>query len=320
LAESQLSCGAGTEKYAAAHWETPRMAPARGTRTLEREVATSICRVQLVSTDWNAPIEIAAETVDHRLQLSLLPQTKGGTACFPRLWGPHRFASVGEVFFYPAGQMLHVRAECKRQESIVCIFKPEMAARFLDSTIEWTTNRLVAGLDIANPAIRNLLLRLAQELRQPGHASDTYVELLAGQMLIELSRYFLNVGQTEAGGGLSPWRLKLIDERLREDGPVPTLTELAELCNLSVRHLTRAFRATRGRSIGDYIAEQRMERAKVLLLSGIAVRAVSQQIGFNSPNNFSSAFRRMSGESPREFVMRSARAKGPSPVGEPVMV
>jgi AraC family transcriptional regulator len=296
------------------------MAPLKGTRTVEREVATSVCRVQLVSTDWDAPIEIAAETVDHRLQLSLLPQTKGGTACFPRLWGPHRFTSVGEVFFYPAGQMLHIRAECERQESIVCIFRPEAVARFLDGTIQWTTNRLVAGLDIANAMIRNLLLRLAQEMRRPGYASETYVELIAGQMLIELSRYFLNVGQTEAGGGLSPWRLKLIDERLRDGAPIPTLTELADLCSLSVRHLTRAFRATRGRSIGDYIAEQRMERAKILLLSGVAVRSVSQQIGFSSPNNFSSAFRRMIGESPREFFVRSARAKGSSPAGELVTV
>ncbi len=282
-----------------------------GTRTVAREVATRFCRVQLVSAEWDAPIEIAGETADHHLQLSLLPQPKNGTACFPRLWGPHRFMPMGEMFFYPPGQILHIRAECRHQEAIVCIFNPEAVAHYFDGAVEWTGSRLIAGLDIANTGMRNMLLRIAQEMRRPGFASEAYIELMAGQMLIDLTRYLLGIGQSETGGGLSPWRLKLIDERLRDGGLLPTLRELADRCNLSVRHLTRAFRASRGRSIGDYIAEYRMERAKSLLLSGVAVRTVSKEIGFTSANNFAVTFRRMTGESPREFKARRAFNKEP---------
>jgi AraC family transcriptional regulator len=284
------------------------------TRTIVREVATRFCRVQLVSADWQAPIEFEAETAEHYLQLSLLPQPKNGLACFPRLWGPHRFTPMGEMFFYPPGQVLHIRADCRHQEAIACIFTPDAAARYFDGAVEWTSSRLAAGLNIANTAIRNMLLRIAQEMRRPGFASDTYIEMMAGQMLIELTRYLLGIGQTEPGGGLSPWRLKLIDERLRDGGPLPTLSELADHCNLSVRHLTRAFRASRGRSIGDYIAEYRMERAKILLLSGVAVGSVSEEIGFTSANNFSVTFRRMTGESPREFKARRTLGKERSPL------
>jgi AraC family transcriptional regulator len=285
----------------------PDMGAMATSRTIEAEVTTGICRAQLVRADWNEPIEVSGETFEHYLQLSLLPHAKNGLACFPLLWGPRRFAPVGEIFFYPAGQLIHVRSECQHQQSIVCTFDPAAVTKFFDHTMQWTEGRLIAGLDIADAVIRSLLFRIGQEMLMPGFASETFVELMAGQVLIEVSRYIFNVGHSEAGGGLSPWRMKLIDERLRDGASQPTLGELAELCRLSVRHLTRAFRASRGRSIGDYIAEHRMERAKMLLSSGLAVKSVAQQMGFTSSNNFTAAFRRMTGECPREFMVRAVR-------------
>lgn len=281
-----------------------------GARIIEREVATSICRTQLVSADRIGPIELVGKSQEHYLQLTLLPQAKCGEVCYPQHWGRQRFAPVGEVFFYPAGQLMHVRADCPRQEAVVCIFEPEAAARFLDGAFDWDDGRLAAGLNVANAAVRNLMLRVAQEMRRPGYASATLIEAVAAQMLIELARYFQGIEHPDAGGGLAPWRMKLIDERLRDGMTVPTLEELAALCKLSVRHLTRAFRASRGKSIGDYIAEQRMEQAKALLLSGVPVKVVSQRIGFTSSNNFSAAFRRMTGESPREFMVLRTRGCG----------
>jgi AraC family transcriptional regulator len=285
----------------------PDMGAVATRRTVEAEVATGICRAQLVRADWSEPIEVSGETSEHHLQLSLLPHARNGLACFPRLWGPHRFKPVGEIFFYPAGQLIHVKSECQHQQSIACTFDPPAVTKFLDNTMQWTEGRLVAGLDIANAAIRSLLFRIGQEMLMPGFASETFVELMAGQVLIEVSRYIFNVGPSDAGGGLSPWRMKLIDERLRDGASQPALSELAELCKLSVRHLTRAFRATRGRSIGEYIAEHRLERAKMLLSSGLAVKCVAQQMGFTSANNFTAAFRRMTGECPREFMVRTVR-------------
>src|SRR3546814_2063878 len=52
---------------------------------------------------------------------------------------------------------------------------------------------------------------------------------------IELARYCERINDVQSGGGLSSWRLRLIDERLHEVRDAPTLTELAELCKLSVR-------------------------------------------------------------------------------------
>jgi AraC family transcriptional regulator len=96
----------------------------------------------------------------------------------------------------------------------------------------------------------------------------------------------------------------MIDERLAQSGAPPSLTELAGLCGLSVRHLTRAFRTSRRRSIGDHIAECRIEQAKQLLGSGVSVKAIACTLGFSSPAALSTAFRRATGERPRDYLQR----------------
>jgi AraC family transcriptional regulator len=79
-------------------------------------------------------------------------------------------------------------------------------------------------------------------------------ELLMGQVTIELARHCQALKDSPAAAGLAAWRLRRIDERLAEAGPPLSLDELAALCALSARQLTRGFRASRGRALGDHIA------------------------------------------------------------------
>jgi AraC family transcriptional regulator len=202
---------------------------------------------------------------------------------------------------------VQARSDCRRQRSIICIFDPVAVAAWFGDELEWTDSRLRGSLNIVNPNIRSLLFRIGEEMRNPGFASETMIELMAGQAALELSRYLLGIGESKAPGGLSPWCLKLIDERLTDAGTPPSLHELATLCNLSVRHLTRAFRASRGRSIGSYIAERRIERARELLESGMSVKSVAYATGFRAPSNFAAAFLRATGQTPRQYRQRAGR-------------
>jgi AraC family transcriptional regulator len=167
--------------------------------------------------------------------------------------------------------------------------------------LSWTDRQLKAGLDIEDANIRGLLLRLAQEARHPGFASDALVELIAAQLAIELVRYSSAITADPVKGGLAAWRLQRIDERLKEGQQVATLAELAALCGLSVRQLTRGFRISRGSSLGEYMAQCRLESAKRLLATDQSVKAIAYSLGFASPSSFSYAFRRAVGETPREF-------------------
>jgi AraC family transcriptional regulator len=136
------------------------------------------------------------------------------------------------------------------------------------------------------------------------------VELITGQVVIELARFCGESRTAAAAGGLAAWRLRLIEERLAEVRDAPTLTELAGLCSISVRQLTRGFRESRGCSIGDYIAQSRIDTAKRLLGGDQSVKSIARSMGFASPSSFSYAFRRSAGVTPRQFrteVMREAR-------------
>ena len=150
-------------------------------------------------------------------------------------------------------------------------------------------------------SIRGLLLRLTREVCHPGFASEMLLDLMVPQLAIELGRYCASIKHERTKSGLAAWRLRLIDERVREHGKAPSLSELADLCNLSVRQLSRGFRISRGCSIGQYVEQTRVENAKRLLLAGKSIKSIAYSMGFSSPSSFSYAFRRMMGTSPAEY-------------------
>jgi AraC family transcriptional regulator len=275
--------------------------------TIEAEMPLSLGRVQIVRKFWNEPIDVVATAHTHHLELSLLPRSSNAMGCFPEHWEPHRFEPIGEVFLLPAQHTVHARSDCRHQNSIVCNFDPAAVQTWLDGGLEWTERRLKGSLDIVNANVRRLLFRMGEEIRNPTFASETMVELMAAQAAVELSRHLLGIDAGKKVSGLSPWQLKLIDERLEHRAPPPSLSELAALCNVSVRHLTRAFRANRGRSIGSYIAEHRIDQARRLLASGLRVKSVAHATGFTAPSNFAAAFLRATGETPRQYRQRAAR-------------
>ncbi|WP_297494465.1 AraC family transcriptional regulator [Acidocella sp.] len=275
---------------------------------VDAELPMAMGRVRVVRQSWAAPIDNMAVTPLHHLELSLLPRSDHARACFPAHWGPHRFEPIGELFLFPAQQLVHAKSDCRHQNSISFDFDPELMAKWVDCNPEWTDKRLRACLDIVSHDIRNLLFRIGEEARAPGLAARTMIELMAMQAAIELSRHILNIDEEKAIGGLSPWRLRLIEERLTSDITPPTVTELAAMCNISVRHLTRAFRVSRGRAIGSYVLEHRMNHAKKLIETGMNIKSVSQAMDFTASSNFTAAFRRATGETPRDYRQRVSRS------------
>jgi len=277
--------------------------------TIEAEVRVPFATAQLARFAVTEPVDrILHQEGSYWIDLCLTPRPPNTRACYRDRWSPHRFERLGNIFLVPPGQRMQTRTDGgSPQDSLLCRLRPEAISQYLESDLEWTDRGLEASLDISNPNVRGLLLRLAEEMRHPGFASQVLVELITAQLTIELSRYcdsFKDGGMT---GGLAPWRLRLIDERLHEAREAPTLSELAALCNLSVRQLTRGFRSSRGRSIGDHVAQCRIDHAKRLLATDQSVKAIAYSLGFASPSSFSFAFRRATGETPREFRQRALR-------------
>jgi AraC family transcriptional regulator len=283
---------------------------------IEGKLSLGFGQAQVVHNFWDEPIDVSGRAQTHHIELSLLPSSVEARASFVDHWGPDRFEPIGEVFFLPADHLVHAKSNCRHQNSIICSLNPEAVNDWFDKQLAWTDLRLRTALNIPNGEIRRLLLRMGEEIRAPGFASEAMVELLAAQTIIELYRFVSGVEEGRISGGLSPWCLRLIDERLEDDYVPPSLKELAELCHLSVRHLTRAFRASRGRSIGSHIAERRLDHARRLLATGRSVKAVAYDTGFSAPSNFTAAFVKATGETPRQYRLRaSGRSAGALPLG-----
>jgi AraC family transcriptional regulator len=132
-----------------------------------------------------------------------------------------------------------------------------------------------------------------------------YAETLGAALVIELvrSREGGGLRPQMAQGGLAAWQQRLaidfMNDNLARD---ISLQELAGLVRLSPTHFCRAFAHSVGMPPHQYQLQNRIERAKLLLADvGRTITEVALATGYSAPSNFATAFRRVTGLTPREF-------------------
>ena len=85
-----------------------------------------------------------------------------------------------------------------------------------------------------------------------------------------------------------------------------SIRELLDICPMSESSLQRAFRKITGTSPIDYHLKKRIDRACTLLKeSRRSVTMIAYDTGFSDSNYFSRQFRKIRGESPREYRRRT---------------
>jgi len=83
------------------------------------------------------------------------------------------------------------------------------------------------------------------------------------------------------------------------------LEAMARAAGLSKYHFHRLFAATYGVTPAAYVSQRRVERAQDLLrATNLTVTEVCHAVGFTSLGSFSSRFKEIVGETPREFQQR----------------
>ena len=150
------------------------------------------------------------------------------------------------------------------------------------------------------------LLRGLLAVAQDGSCADALVgELLINATCIRLAkRYAVSKLQiVPHRGGLPAARLKRVLEYIDANlGKNITLSELANVVDMSLYYFAVLFRQSTGVSPHRYVLHQRVERAKGLLRNPkLSVLDVSINVGFEHQNNFARAFRRVIGVSPTQF-------------------
>jgi AraC family transcriptional regulator len=299
----------GGRQAGATNGGNARGAMARGAIEVKAELKTRDAKIQLVRYQFFGPPDsVLRGGRNIRLELCLGSRHRSARGCFREQWKPSRFEPIGDLFAVPPDQVLMARSDEDRPlNAIVCELDESRVLELMSEVPEVTDQRLTASLDIRDTKVRNLLLRLAEEARQPGFASEALASHIIGQLSIELVRIGAKFADTPARAGLASWQLRLIDQRLKEVREAPSLEDLATLCRISVRQLTRGFRSSRGCSIGTYAANCRIEHARRLLAGDESVTAVASALGFSSCSNFCFAFRRATGIAPGEYRRMALR-------------
>ena len=259
-------------------------------------------RLDIREYRWNEPI-VSSGAINYVHILSAFADSRSQTAC--RYQHRRRQVPVGNIILIPPNKKIVFESPPGYQRFLSLMLDPAMVA--VMSSIEWGVEQLERTLDIRHPSINALMSRMFTEVANPAFASDVVVEGTSLLLAAELCRFF-GVGQVEEKTiySLSKRQLRLITEQINDRQFAPSLAELASSCGISRRHLTRSFKQTTGLTIGEFVLDQQLTRAKVLLSQeSLQIKQVAYRCGFHSSTAFSAAFRRATRLTPSQFRARA---------------
>ncbi|WP_176593620.1 AraC family transcriptional regulator [Sphingobium sp. EM0848] len=211
---------------------------------------------------------------------------------------------LGNIIFVPGGVPVVGYGPGGVEQSLSCRFDfgafPELAQFERDISEDW----LRACGDIRAPQMKEMMRRLAFELRSPGFARETIIDLLVRAAIVDVVRCTRQPEEKKRhySGGLSPMQLRRLTDYITNSlERSPTIPELARACDVSAGHLMRSFRQSTGETIHAHVQRIRIERAKLLLKEKRSVKETAYLLGFATPSGFAVAFKRLHGQTPSEF-------------------
>src|SRR3546814_413054 len=164
---------------------------ARASIHVEAELATPSAQVQLVEYRFVEPPTSVLRIEDKiRVELCLNTRHRSAQASFVDYWTSEHYERIGELFVVPPTLDVAARADEDRTlSSLVCLLEVAPVMALFDSLPEFTNRFLMLCLDVRDASVRHLMLRLADEARHPGFASQILVESIATPISIDLLRY-----------------------------------------------------------------------------------------------------------------------------------
>ena len=210
--------------------------------------------------------------------------------------GARTFATAQEaIALIPPGIAYNLAFRTDERE-IWCIFepRPELLA-ILQSKEEQPSASLVALHETAQlPEIEASLRELIRRWEQnPPHV------LLAENAL---ERALLLVHEQRDPSPMDERIRKAMDFMLERYAKPIAVSDMARVATLSPSRFAHLFREQTGMTPVQFLDHRRMERARQLLLSTrMPIKEIAEQLGFMNQFHFSTRFRRLTGQSPRNY-------------------
>jgi len=263
-------------------------------------LSTPKVTAELRSYEFDEPYSAATFRPQCSLNFALTPRLGPARGRYEERWQPSRTEMIGDILFVPAGMKMRGSCAAGEQRALSCLLDRDLFEIDFD---ELDDRALSETLNVGSVSVRQSLGRVLRETTRPSLASPLALEAAGTLLAVDIARHLMRrqAAAQRRTGGLSRGRMRLIEERLRSEAPLPTLAELAADCDLSTRHLARAFQQETGRTIGEYVAAAGLERAlRLLSESDLAVKEIAARLGFSSAASFAFAFRRSTGRRPSD--------------------
>lgn len=162
--------------------------------------------------------------------------------------------------------------------------------------------RYTPGVGVFDETIKHIGLSLLPALRTPDRVTRLFTDHVTLALAAHCAQTYggMQIVSRPLKGGLAPWQEKRSKEMLAGDltGATP-LHEIAEACDLSVSHFSRAFHKSTGLAPHSWLLQVRVESAKAMLRHGDAsLSTIARACGFADQSHFARVFTHRVGLSP----------------------
>lgn len=153
-----------------------------------------------------------------------------------------------------------------------------------------------------DPVFMHAGCALLPALDDPQSTSRLFVDHMAFALHTHLAQRYggMRISPPVVRGGLAPWQIRRAEEFLHASlGTEASLRDLANECQLSLSHFTRAFKRTMGEPPHRWLTGKRIEKAQALLLrSNLPLAEIALTCGFAGQSHFTRVFTARVGTTP----------------------
>ncbi len=259
---------------------------------------------QFQSIPTSTVVEIPALS-NHWLNLPLGQPVRLTQKCDDR-WHDS-IVKKGDSIFVPAGQpsYWHCGETDTAKQMLHIHLKPELITQVAEtSDLNGDRINLVNCFSKPDLHLQQIAMLLLAELKSNGIIGRLYVESLTQVLVIHLLRHYSAVTQTITPKQESLTRVQLrqaidyIHTHLERD---LSLIELASVVNISPTYFASLFKRATGISPHQYVIQQRVERAKLMLSkTHLAIADIALEVGFSSQSHLTQQFKRLTGMTPKQ--------------------
>jgi AraC family transcriptional regulator len=184
--------------------------------------------------------------------------------------------------------------------------QPELITQIAErSNVNCDRIHLVIYFSNLDLQLQQIAMLLLSEIKSGGIIGRLSAEALTQVLVIHLLRHYSTVTQpiTSEGRSLAHNQIQqaidYIHAHLDRD---LSLAELASVANISPTYFASLFKQAMGISPHQYVIQQRVEKAKLMLKkTDLAIADIALQVGFSSQSHLTQQFKRVTGMTPKQI-------------------